>query len=61
MAQQEWLQNHPAQMDPRVLPDEEWAIYSIHPHRHKLIGDLSKRHTFVLGTQCSILLPRPKT
>ncbi len=49
MAQKERLRNCPTQMDPEVLPDEQWAIYSIHPQRHKLIGDLSKDILSSLG------------
>jgi hypothetical protein len=40
VARSTWEHGHPTFTDPEVSPQEKWAVYSDHPIKHKIIGNL---------------------
>jgi hypothetical protein len=54
MANVEWETGSPPFPDPEVSPYEKWAIFSIHPDSHKIIGEFNTNIHSCISFQSSV-------
>ena len=54
MANAEWETGSPPFPDPEVSPYEKWAIFSIHPESHKIIGKFNTNIHSCISFQSSV-------